>query len=342
MPDPLFFTSRGPFTLAELADLVDIELDQHADPNTVIMDVKPLDQAGEGDLTFLSNPKYGEAFMATKASACVAPEKARDVHPEGVSLLISKDPYKAYAQIASKFYPPEKGSGNIHETVVISPLAKLGKNLSIGPYTVIEDNVRIGDNSIVGPHCHLGRNIKIGNDCRIGTGARLSHCFIGDNVSIYTGVKIGQDGFGFAPDAVAHVKVPQLGRVIIGSNVEIGANTTIDRGAGPDTMIGDNTWIDNLVQIGHNVVIGKGCILVAQVGIAGSSKIEDYVMIGGQAAIAGHVTVGAGAKISARAGVIADVPAGGIYAGFPARPKTQFFRQLAALNKLTKGKGPSK
>lgn len=342
MPDAVFFTSEGPFSLAELAKLPGVELDSEADPKTMILDVKPLDLAGKGDLTFLSNPKYGQAFLETKATACVAPEKARGNHPNGLSLLISQDPYKAYAHIAAKFYPPVSGSGVIDPTAIVSPTAKLGANVSVGPHSIIEDFVEIGNNSIIGPLCHLAKSIKLGTGCRLGTGAVLSHCYVGDNVSIYNGVKIGQDGFGFAPDAVKHVKVPQLGRVIIGSSVEIGANCTIDRGAGPDTVIGDNTWIDNLVQIGHNVVIGKGCIIVAQVGIAGSSKFGDYVVCGGQAAIAGHVTVGTGAKISARAGVTTDVPAGEVYAGFPARPIKQFFRQLAMLNKLSKGRGSKK
>ena len=155
---------------------------------------------------------------------------------------------------------------------------------------------------------------------------------------LYPGVRIGQDGFGFAIDPAGHVKVPQLGRVKIGNHIEIGANTTIDRGAGPDTEIGDGTWIDNLVQIGHNVRIGRGCVIVSQVGISGSTQIGDFVAIGGQAGIAGHLNIGSGARIGAQSGVMNDIPHMSEYMGSPAFPKTQFFRQVAALNRLIKKK----
>ncbi|WP_339716418.1 UDP-3-O-(3-hydroxymyristoyl)glucosamine N-acyltransferase [uncultured Sneathiella sp.] len=342
MPDPLFYGVAGPFSLAELAELPDVELAPEVDPNVMISDVRPLDQAGEGDLTFLSNPKYLDRFLSTNATACIAARTALKNFPKGLSILVAEDPYKAYARIANKFYQPVLGSGDIHPTAVISPKAKLGKNPSIGPYVVIEENVVVGDNCIIGPHSYLNRAVKLGADCRLGAGVVLSFCHIGDNVFIHNGVKIGQDGFGFAPDPVQHVKIPQLGRVIIGSNCEFGANTTIDRGSGPDTVIGDNTWLDNLVQVAHNVTIGKGVIIAAQTGISGSTVIEDFVVIGGQVGLAGHITIGKGAQITAKSGVISDVPAGETYAGFPARPRRQFFRQMAILGKLSNNKGTVK
>ena len=339
MPDPHFYQVAGPFSLAELAELPDVELATEVDPNIMISDVRPLDQAGEGDLTFLSNLKYLDQFLNTNATACIAARAALKKFPKGLSILVAEDPYKAYARIANKFYQPVLGNGEVHPTAVISPKATIGKNPSIGAYVVIEENAVVGDNCIIGPHSFLNRGIRIGSDCRLGAGVVLSFCQIGDNAFIHSGVKIGQDGFGFAPDPAEHVKIPQLGRVIIGSNCEFGANTTIDRGSGPDTIIGDNTWLDNLVQVGHNVTIGKGVIIAAQTGISGSTVIGDFVVIGGQVGLAGHIKIGEGAQVSAKSGVISDVPAGEIYAGFPARPRKQFFRQMATLRKLSNNKG---
>ncbi|MZR30483.1 UDP-3-O-(3-hydroxymyristoyl)glucosamine N-acyltransferase [Sneathiella litorea] len=342
MPDPHFYHVAGPFSLAELAELPDVELAPGIDSSIMISDVRALDQAGEGDVTFLSNPKYLEKFLHTKATACIASPKVLKKCPDGLALLIAANPYKAYARIANMFYPPVLGMGNVHPTAVISPTAVVGENASIGPYVVIEDDVVIGANSIIGPHAVLSKGIRLGNNCRIAAGVLLSYCHIGDNVVMHNGVKVGQDGFGFAPDATGNIKIPQLGRVIIGSNCEFGANTTIDRGSGPDTIIGDNTWCDNLVQVGHNVTIGNDVIIAAQTGISGSTVIEDQVVIGGQVGLAGHIRIGRGAQISAKSGVISDIPPGEIYAGFPARPRKQFFRQMAILGKLSNNKGSVK
>tara|TARA_R100000005_G_scaffold80888_1_gene48184 strand:+ start:13475 stop:14506 length:1032 start_codon:yes stop_codon:yes gene_type:complete len=339
MPDPHFYDKAGPFTLGELAELPDIELAENVDPELLISDVKPLDQAGQGDITFLSNPKYAGAFKLTKASACIASRKVLDYLPAGLSILIAEDPYKAYARVAAKFYASAKSNGKIHPTAIIASSAVIGAGVAIGPYAVIEERAEIGAGTVIGPHVVIGEGVRLGSQCRIDAGAVLNYCFVGDNVAIYTGARIGQEGFGFAPDPTGHVKIPQLGRVIIGSHVEIGANTAIDRGAGPDTRIGDNTWIDNLVQVGHNVVIGKGVIIAAQTGISGSTEIEDYAVIGGQVGLAGHIKVGKAAQISAKSGVISNIPPGEIYAGYPARPRKQFFRQMATLGKLSRSKG---
>jgi len=194
----------------------------------------------------------------------------------------------------------------------------------------------IGDNGWVEAGAHIDENVTIGARCRIGSNASLSHAVLDDHVRLYPGVRVGQDGFGFAIDPSGYVKVPQLGRVLIGSHVEIGANTTIDRGAGPDTVIGQGTWIDNLVQIGHNVKIGKGCVIVAQVGISGSTVIDDYVVIGGQVGIAGHLHIGSGVRIAAQSGVMKNIPAGQEMMGSPAMPIKDHMRQIIALKRLAK------
>jgi UDP-3-O-[3-hydroxymyristoyl] glucosamine N-acyltransferase len=234
--------------------------------------------------------------------------------------LVSPHPYKSYALAAQYFYPFEKPDP------LVSPHAVVGEGVKIGAGTSIEAGVVIG------------KNVEIGEDCHIGANAVISHAVIGDNVRIYPGVCIGQDGFGFAIDPAGHVKVPQLGRVIIGDSVEIGANTTIDRGAGPDTEIGSGTWLDNLVQIGHNVKMGRGCVMVAQSGISGSTVLEDYVVIAGQVGIAGHLRIGMGAQIAAKSGLMKDVAPRSEMMGYPAVPIKQFMRQIATLNRLIKPK----
>ncbi len=339
MADPRFFDRRGPFTLAELAALTGAEIGEGADPGRKVADVAALDVAGPDDLSFIDNPKYLDAFAATRAGVCFAAPKNAGRAPSGVALLLSRQPYKAYALAAQAFYPPPAAPGTIHPTAIVAASARLGDGVSLAPYVVIEDGAEIGAGTSVGPGTVIGRNVVVGEACRIGPQVSLTHCLIGAGTVLHAGVKIGQDGFGFAPDPAGHVKVPQLGRVLVGRRCGIGANSTIDRGAGPDTVGGDGGWSDNLVQIGHNVTLGRGCILVAQSGVAGSSHLGDFVAIGAQGGVAGHLTLGTGAQVAAQGGVMTDIGPGETFAGSPAQPIKQHFRQVALIRRLMQKKG---
>lgn len=337
MVDKNFHHSTGVKTLGELAKIASATI-HPSDKDFEIYDVAPLDKAGATDISFLDNIKYKDDFKKTKAGACVVSNEMTRFAPKGCKLLVSQTPYKAYAVIAQAYYPDSHPAPEISKAAHINPSAKIGKGCVIEEGAVIKQGAVIGTGCWIESNAVIGKNVQLGDQCRIGAGATLSHTIIGQGTRIYTGVRIGQDGFGFAIDPVGHVKVPQLGRVIIGDHVEIGANSCIDRGAGPDTVIGDGTWIDNLVQIGHNVKIGKGCVIIAHVGIAGSATLEDYVVVAGQVGIAGHITIGQGSRIAAQSGVIKDLPAGSEVMGSPALPIKQHLRQMALLKKLTQTK----
>jgi UDP-3-O-[3-hydroxymyristoyl] glucosamine N-acyltransferase len=338
MADPRFHAKAGPFTLGELAAKAGASLAPGAVAELLIGDVAPLAEAGPGQLSFLDNPKYLADFQATRAAACIVAPRHVAKAPVGVQLLVSPAPYKAYAIVAQAFYPSPLPPSGVHPRAVVEDGAVLGEGVSVGPGAVIAAGARIGAGTAIGPNAVIGNNVVIGDNCTIGALASVSHAEIGNGVTLHPGVRIGQDGFGFAPDPAGHVKVPQLGRVIVGAGCDIGANSTIDRGAGPDTVIGPGCWIDNLVQIGHNVVLGRGCIIVAQSGVAGSSRLGDFVALGAQGGIAGHLVIGAGAQIAAQSGVMTDVPAGETFCGAPAIPIRQFFREVATVRKLAKGR----
>lgn len=339
MADPRYFERAGPFTLGDLAARIGAKLSDPAQAAHVVTDVAPLDEAGPEQLAFLDNPKYADALATTRAGACILHEKHTALAPRAVALLVSGNPYLSYARAAQLFYPPPSIAAGVHPTAVVDDNATLGPDVSIGPCVVIEAGAEIGARSAIGAGSIVGRGVVIGEDCRIASSVTLSHCRIGARVTLHPGVRIGQDGFGFAPDPVGHVKVPQLGRVLLGDDCEIGANSTIDRGSGPDTVIGPGCWIDNLVQIGHNVTLGRGCIIVAQAGIAGSTRLGDYVVLAGQSGIAGHLKIGTGARIGAKSGVMTDIPAGASYFGIPATRVKEYFRQVATLRQLAQKKG---
>jgi UDP-3-O-[3-hydroxymyristoyl] glucosamine N-acyltransferase len=338
MADPRFFARQGPFSIGELARMVDAELNGGADAALMIRDVAALDAAGPDDLSFLDNPRYAEAFAASRAGACVAHPRFAPRAPAGMVLILTPAPYMAYARIARAFYPPPLPVPGIAPTAFVDPSAMLGEGCRIDSGAVIGARSEIGTGSWIGANAVIGEAVRLGKGCIVGASASISHALIGERVMIYAGARVGQDGFGFASDRSGHTRVPQLGRVIVGDDVEIGANTTVDRGAGPDTVIGAGCMIDNLVQIGHNVQMGRGCVIVSQVGISGSTRLGDFVVIGGQTGLAGHLSIGSGVRIAAKSGVHTNIPAGTDIGGAPAVPVREWRRQLAAVARLGRQK----
>lgn len=338
MADPRFYTRQGPFTLAMLAEIGRATLDPGADGQQSILELAPLDRAGDGDIAFLDNVKYIGDFEKSGAGACILEAKFAERAPAGMALLLSDQPYLAFARVARAFYPQPRIAPGVASGAHVHAEARIAPSCRVDPGASVAAGCEIGEGCHIGANAVLEQGVVLGADCRIGAGASLSHCLIGDRTMIYPGVRIGQDGFGFASGPDGHLRIPQTGRVIIGDDVEIGANSTIDRGSGNDTVIGDGCMIDNLVQIAHNVQLGKGCVIVSQVGISGSTKLGDYVVCGGQAGFAGHLEIGDGAKFAARSGVIHDLAGGQDYGGAPAIAARQWKRQLIAFARLAQRK----
>jgi UDP-3-O-[3-hydroxymyristoyl] glucosamine N-acyltransferase len=331
-----FFESTGTFPIQELAKEFNCEI--VGDNKLTLTDISSLDDAGPGEITIFTNGKYKHKLARSKASACIIADKDAPLAPEGMTLLISDNPYATYAKILAKFYGEQVASYDISEQAYISPGAKIGKKVSIGPGAYIGDGAVIGEHVIIAANSYIGENVTIDNNCNIGPNVVIQYAILGKNVVLHPGVKIGQDGFGYANEGQELYKIKQIGMVMIGNEVEIGAGTCIDRGALRNTVIGDGTKIDNLVQIGHNVQIGRSCIICGQVGIAGSTVIDDGVIIGGQAGISGHITIGKGAKIAAQSGVINNIATNETVGGTPAVEITTWHRQSAYLRQLAKRK----
>jgi UDP-3-O-[3-hydroxymyristoyl] glucosamine N-acyltransferase len=338
-----FFPLAAAPTLGQVADWTGAALSEGVDPKRIIRDVAALDEAEADDLAFLDNPRYLDNFKATRAGAVlVAPRYAAQA-PAGCATLTTAQPYRAMAEVMTRLYPeavkPRStfGETGVSPAAFVHSAARLEAGVIVDPGAVIGPGAEIGAGAMIGPNAVIGPNVRIGRDSVVGALASIACALVGDRVIIHPGAHIGQDGFGFAMGPRGHFKVPQIGRVIIQDDVEIGAGATIDRGANRDTVIGEGTKIDNLVQIGHNVVVGRHCVLVSQSGVSGSTVIGDFAALGGQAGLTGHLEIGAGAQIAAQAGVMTDVPAGERWSGAPARPLREFFREVAAIRKLAGG-----
>ena len=336
MIDTKFFDNNGPFSLAEICKICEAELVDESKAGEKILDISNMDKAGSGEICFFYDRKAKEKASSIKASACITTKDLVSLLPEGVIALTTENPKLAFLKLNMAMYKEKTPKAYVSEKASIHPTAKIGENCYIGDFAVIGENVTIGNNCRIEPHASIAANCEIGNNCRIGDGAYVSYCKMGNDCYIYSGARIGCDGFGFMFLAGKHVRIPQIGRVIIGDDVEIGANACIDRGALDDTKIGSGTRIDNMVQIAHNDVIGNGCIVVAQTGVAGSVTFGDYVVCGGQVGIADHLKIGSGAQIASQSGVMREVDAGAVVMGSPAVPFKEFMRQVATIQKLTK------
>jgi UDP-3-O-[3-hydroxymyristoyl] glucosamine N-acyltransferase len=340
MPD--FLRPDREFTTGEIAARTRAKLRDGDPADCRIRNVAPLDTAGPADISFLENSRYLGELATTRAAACFVSPRFETAVPRSVVSLVTPEPYRGFVAVtralfASALRPSSlygvtgrATASHVHHT------ARLEANITIDPLAVIGPQAQIGSGTVIGAGAVIGPNVCIGRDCAIGAGASIVHALLGDRVIVHPGVRIGQDGFGYVPTPRGHQKIPQIGRVIIQDDVEIGANTTIDRGGTRDTVIGEGTKIDNLVQIGHNCSIGRHCLIISQVGISGSVTLGDFVVLAGQVGVADHITIGTGAVLGARAGVMSNVPAKARWGGFPAEPGHDWKRGQAILRRMVR------
>ena len=339
MADPRFFPGIRSMTLAAIAEVAGGKVAPGSDPSLAFASIATLADAGTSDISFLENRRYIPAFRASRAGACIVHPRLAELSPAGMALVLCDEPYRGYALVAAALHPEPAEPAGIHPSATVGPGCSIGEGASVAAGAVIGAGATLGARASIGANSVIGPGVSIGADTRVGSNATISHALVGERVRVFPGVRIGQDGFGYALGPGGHVKVPQLGRVIIGDDVEIGANTTIDRGSVGDTVIGHGTVIDNLVQIAHNVRIGRGCVIVGQAGISGSTRLDDFVVIGGQVGVSGHLHLASGAQVAAKSGVHRDIRAGEVVGGYPAVPIREFRRIAGAVRMLARRRG---
>ena len=331
--DARFFARTGPHPLAALAAAAGCTARGTAGP---FVGVAPLQTAGPEHVSFVDNKRYAGLLAETRAGAVILVPALADRLPAGTAAMLAEEPYAAWARVAALFHPPPPVEPGVHASAVVEDGAEVDPSAEIGPQAVVRRGAVIGPRCRVDPGAVIGRAVRMGADCRIGAAASVSHAVLGARVNVLPGARIGQEGFGFAMSEAGFVTVPQLGLVVLEDDVEIGANSTIDRGAAQDTLIGAGTRIDNLVQIGHGVRTGRCCVVVAMAGVSGSTTLGDFVTVAAQAGVTGHLQIGSRARIGAQAGVMGDVAAGLDVIGSPAEPVRDFFRGIATLRKLAR------
>lgn len=336
--DSRFFSKSGPYTVEYLVKETGAQLTApHQDINNAeFSGIAPLQSATSTEISFLDNKRYLPLLAETKAGMVIVAPAFVDKVPETSCALVTSNPYLAWAKVATLFYPKVKAKAGIHPTAYIHPDATIDPSAEVQAFAVVMGGVHIGKECIVGAHTVIEQGVQIGQYCRIGSHVSLSHAVLGDRVTLYSGARIGQDGFGFAVSEQGFISIPQIGKVVLKNDVEIGANSTIDRGSVRDTIIGEGSRLDNLVQIGHNVQMGRCCIVVSQAGISGSTELGDFVTIAAQAGLIGHIHIGDRARVGAQCGVMSDVEAKSDVIGSPAMPFKEFFKNVAFLRRLAK------